>query len=148
MGNLMLQSLCELKTTEELANQWQSVYTGVSVISNRVTPSHRDSRGRAEWFDTLISYSDPRVTPRLLIEDIGLDLEYRSGAVISFCRTLLKHRVDSWGHGDRVCYAHFMREEVRKRLDVTAAGWLYQSRYNSGLDMGEKETSKDSMDID
>jgi hypothetical protein len=148
MGNLMLQSLRELKTTEEIAKQWQSVYTGVSVISNRVTPSHRDTRGRAEWFDTLMSYSDPRVTPRLLIEDIGLDLEYRSGAVISFCGTLLKHKVESWGDGDRVCYAHFMREEVRKRLDVTAAGWLYQSRYDSGLDMGEKETSDDAMDID
>jgi hypothetical protein len=147
-GILMLQSLRELETTKEVAEEWQSVYTGISVISNRVTPPHRDSRGRPEWFDTLMSYSDPRATPRLLIEDIGLDLEYHSGTVVSFCGTVLKHGVESWGDGDRVCYAHFMREEVRKRLDAPPAGWVHRNMYHSGFNMEGEESSGNPMDVD
>ena len=63
--------------------------------------------------------------------DLGLDLNYASGTVVSFCGTILEHQVSSWGVGDRICYAHFMRELVRKRLDVSPAGWVKQEIYLS-----------------
>ena len=144
-GLLMLQRLRQLETTKEIAEEWQSVYTGIAIISNRMTPSHRDTKGRPEWFDTLTSYSDPSTRPRLLIEDVGLDLKYLSGTVVSFCGSILKHGVESWGDGDRVCYAHFMRESVRERLEVNPAGWLYRDRYLAGCN---KERSDDGMDVD
>lgn len=128
-GLLMLQRLRHMETTKEVAREWQSVYNGVSIISNRLTPSHRDSKGRPQWFDTLLSYSEASSRPRLLINDLGLDLNYCSGTVVSFCGTVLKHEVQSWGDGDRVCFAHFMRESVRERLDVCPAGWLDRSIY-------------------
>jgi hypothetical protein len=51
--------------------------------------------------------------------------------VVSFCGSILEHEVRSWGVGDRVCYAHFMRETVRDRLDVPPAGWVKQDIYQS-----------------
>jgi hypothetical protein len=125
----ILEKLRQLDDTTEIATKWQSVYTGIAVISNRRTPAHRDSKGRPEWYDLLINYSGSEAKPRLLIEDIGLDLQYDSGAVVGLCGTIFKHEVGDWGMGDRVCYAHFMREAVRKRLEVPPAGWVYRDSY-------------------
>lgn len=138
-GLEMLRKLRNLGETEEIANRWQSVYTGIAVISNRKTPSHRDRKGRPEWYDLLVSYSGPNTRPRLLIDDIGLDLKYSSGTVVGLCGSIFSHEVSSWGVGDRVCYAHFMREEVRDRLDVTPAGWVNREIYLP---------ANDAMDVD
>lgn len=128
-GLLMLQKLRQLESTKDIARVWQSVYTGVQIICNRMTPRHRDSKGRPEWFDTLLNYSGSDTRPRFLLHDIGMDLEYSSGTVIGFCGSILAHEVGSWGVGDRVCYAHFMRESVRRRLDVAPAGWVNRAMY-------------------
>jgi hypothetical protein len=130
-GLLMLQKQRESEDTEVIARLWQSVYTGISVIGNRVTRSHRDSKGRPEWYDLLANYADEDVgaAPHLLIKDVGLDLKYSSGTVVGLCGSILEHEVRHWGAGDRVCLAHFMRESVRKRLDVPPAGWVTQSMY-------------------
>jgi len=128
-GLSMLHQMRRSEKTEEIAENWQSVHTGIAVISNRVTRSHRDTKGRPEWYDTLVSYSGHGTRPILSIKDLGLDLKYSSGTVVSLCGTILEHRVSSWGIGDRVCYAHFMRESVRQRLDVPPAGWVMQDNY-------------------
>lgn len=128
-GLQMLLKLRQLETTRDVARKWQSVYNGISIIVNRRTPSHRDKKGRPEWYDTLVSYSARTSRPRLSIKDIGLDLKYSSGTVVSFCGMILKHEVSGWGIGDRVCYAHFLRESVRERLDVNPAGWVNRGIY-------------------
>lgn len=125
----ILQKLRVSGPTMEIAKQWQSVYTGIAIISNRVTPAHRDRRGKPEWFDLLVNYAAIDSAPRLLIPDLGLDLEYSSGTVVGLCGTILEHEVRSWGDGDRICYAHFMREAVRKRLEADDPGWVYQNMY-------------------
>ena len=138
-GLIMLKKLRCLEDSKEVCKTWQSVYSGFSVISNRRTPGHRDTKGRAEWFDTLVNYSAIGTNPRLLIEDLGMDFDYSSGTVVGLCGTVFKHEVRSWGVGDRVCFAHFMRESVRKRLGVKAAGWVKQEIYHNTLD---------AMDVD
>lgn len=129
----MLRKLRGLEDTKAVAQEWQSVYTGISVVSNRVTPSHRDSKGRSEWYDLLANYCDEDEaagsTPRLLIKDLGLDLRYSSGSVVGFCGSVLEHEVQSWGAGDRVCQAHFMRKSVQEHLEVAQAGWVEQNTY-------------------
>ena len=130
-GLQMLQCLRQSDNTKAVADVWQSVYAGIAIISNRKTPSHRDSKGRPEWYDCLVSYSGRNANPRLLIKDLGLNLNYSSGAVVGLCGTVLEHEVSSWGVGDRVCYAHFMRESVRRRLDVHPAGWVDETMYLS-----------------
>ena len=68
--------------------------------------------------------------------------------MVSFCGTVLKHQVEFWGDGDRFCYAHFMREEVRKRLDVPAAGWVDRNIYCPESNIQEMENSEDAMEVD
>ena len=113
----------------DIACAWQSVYNGMSVISNRETPFHRDTKGRKEWYDTLLSYSQSSTRPQLLIKDVGLELKYSSGTVVALCGSILEHGVSAWGGGDRVCYAHFLRESVRECLDVSPASWVHQNVY-------------------
>ena len=125
----MLQKLRASGPTMEIAKQWQSVYTGIAIISNRITPAHRDSKGKPEWFDLLMNYAGDETQPKLLIHDLGLELNYSSGTVVGLCGTIFEHEVRAWGDGDRVCYAHFMREAVRKRLEAEDPGWVYQSMY-------------------
>jgi hypothetical protein len=115
--------------TMEIAKQWQSVYTGIAIISNRITPSHRDTKGKPEWFDLLVNYAGADVKPQLLINDLGLALDYSSGTVVGLCGTIFEHEVKSWGDGDRVCYAHFMREAVRQSLGAADPGWVNRSIY-------------------
>jgi hypothetical protein len=136
MGLHMLRKLRKEDYTRDISREWQSVYTGISAIVNRITPGHRDSKGRPEWFDLLVNYNNKGKgsNPRLFIEDVGLDLNYSSGTVIALCGSVLKHEVRQWGGGDRICMAHFMREAVRKRLNVHAAGWVEQSTYYQYFD--------------
>lgn len=150
-GLEMLRTLRDMEKTKELAGQWQSVYTGIAIICNRISPMHRDSKGSPEWFDLLLSYSDTVDSPRLLIDDVGLDLEYSSGTVVGFCGSVLKHGVEEWGTGDRICYAHFMRESVRDRLEVAPAGWVYREQYlpvQHGKNQEILDTVMDIVDLD
>jgi hypothetical protein len=146
----MLLKLRSLDQTEDIANQWQSVYTGIAIISNRRTPFHRDTKGRPEWYDTLVNYSEATTSPRLVIEDIGLDLEYSSGTVVALCGSVLKHGVESPDVVNRICYAHFMRESVRKRLKARRAGWVYRDIYLPAERQTGKEVvvEEDAMDVD
>ena len=128
-GLQMLQKLRLLDSTKDLARQWQSVFTAIQIISNRMTPGHRDRKGRPEWFDILLNYSGREGTPRFLVHDLEMDLDYSSGTVVGFCGSILEHEVKYWGPSDRVCYAHFFRESVRRRLDVPPAGWVNRGMY-------------------
>jgi hypothetical protein len=96
---LMLQKLQDLKTTKAIALEWQSVYTGIHIISNCITPPHHDSKGQLEWFDILASHCGTGSTPHLLVQDLGLDLDYRSGTIVGLSRTIFEHAVRAWGGG-------------------------------------------------
>jgi hypothetical protein len=114
MGLDMLRKMCGLPDTEKIARYWQLVYIGIAIICNCLTPSHRNSKGRPEWYDVLVSYSGPGMRPMLSIQ-------------WDCCQGLWNHLQASgifMGMGNRVCYAHFMRESVRKRLGVPLAGWV------------------------
>jgi hypothetical protein len=125
----MLTKLRDGKETKGVALKWQSVCTGVSVIGNRVTPYHRDNKGGYQLYDLLANYFEGGSPPRFLVSDLGLDLNYPSGTVIGLCGKILEHGVKAWCRGERVCYAHFMREEVRERLKVPPATWSSRSFY-------------------
>ena len=146
-GLEMLRKLRHSKLTKDIAQQWQSVYTGIAIICNRRTPLHRDRKGKPEWFDTLLNYSETSASHRLVIDDVGLDLQYSSGTIVGFCGTVLKHGVESGEIGNRICYAHFMREAVRKRLDVTPAGWVYRDKYLPAEGQTSQE-AVEAMDVD
>lgn len=157
-GLEMLRKLRLLDSTVDIAERWQSVYTGIAIICNRKTRLHRDSKGRPEWFDVLLSYSETGASHQLIIDDIGLGLEYVSGTVVGFCGSVFQHGVESSGISNRICYAHFMREAVRERLQVSPAGWVYRNIYilpnegttqeAVGIAVDEEDDGLDTMDVD
>jgi hypothetical protein len=85
MGLDMLRKMRGLADTEKIARDWQSVYSGIAIICNCLTPSHHDSKGRPEWYDVLVSYSGPGTWPMLSIKDLGMHLKYSSGTVVGVC---------------------------------------------------------------
>lgn len=146
MGLDMLRKIRVMDDTRDIAQQWQSIYTGISVICNRITPFHRDRRGRPEWFDLLLNYSEAGDSPIFQISDLGLKLKYSSGTVIGFCGSIFEHGVELWGVRNRVCYAHFMRESVRARLEIPAAEWVYRTDYLLNKSNARYSEGKESVD--
>jgi hypothetical protein len=129
VGSDVLARLRQLDDMKEIASLWTSVYTGIAVISNRRTPSHLDTNGRPEWYDLLSVQGSMAGFSRLVFEDLGLSLVYRSGTVVAACGQILHHSVSFWGEGDRVCYAHFMQDKVRERFGIDPGEWVTQSLY-------------------
>ncbi|KLO06718.1 hypothetical protein SCHPADRAFT_1002187 [Schizopora paradoxa] len=112
--------------TESMKNtirNWPSVFTGISVISNRITPPHRDKGGAVYDFDVLASTgTHTRATIQIL--DTGLTFAYGPGVVVILLGKLLQHAVPSWKGGERVCYAHFMKDNVLRRYSKTERTWV------------------------
>ena len=107
---------------QDLLSRLASVFSGVSVISNRTTPPHRDLNSRAHWYDllaTLGSYQDCN----LELPGLGISLEYGPGTVVGILGNVLEHEVPSF-EGDRVCYAYFMRNNMHEWADIPASEWM------------------------
>jgi hypothetical protein len=130
IGSSILQNLRGLQDTTEIASLWTSVFTGIAVISNRETPTHVDYNGRPEWYDLLtVKGSHLSRSTHLDLAEMGLSLAYGPGTVVALSGQIFQHCVRFWGDGDRICYARFMREAVRKRFDIEPGNWMTQSYY-------------------
>lgn len=126
-GKEALEKLREKDSTQEYAQQWTSLYSGMSVITNHKTRKHCDRHGSYEWYDQLVSVGS-YTTATFQLPEIGASLEYGPGTVIQLCGNLLQHKVKAWGSGDRVCYAHFIRKDVFHRLGVFYPNWSNTSQ--------------------
>jgi hypothetical protein len=124
-----LQVLRQQGGDKNLSKFWSSVFTGINVISNRRTIAHRDRFGHLPWYDLLVSVGT-YTQAYLVLPDLGAKLVYNPGTVVLLCGKLLSHEVPFWGSGDRVCWAHFMRESVLNGLGVLVekVGWSTQDR--------------------
>jgi len=111
---------------------WNIPYNALSIISNRVTPLHRDMFGRSEWMDFLVAlgqYSDGRID----IPGLGLRFRYDPGCVVAFSGKLLRHGVTC--PGDRGCIAYYMRDTVQERLGQQVGGWQRISDFGLSIDV-------------
>ena len=111
--------LREPEMFREIIGSWWSPFSGVSVISNRRTPAHRDNNSRANWYDVLVTVGH---YPTLGIRFPGLDttFSYNNGTAVALCGQILTHEVAEIGYGSRWCFAWFMRETIRERLKLDA----------------------------
>jgi len=112
---------------QNVLRRWTSVFSGVSVICNRKTPLHRDSKSRFQWYDMLVSlgrYTDCDLD----LPGLGVSLTYNPGTVVGLSGMMLEHAVPSF-EGDRVCYAYFMRNKVHERMDVPGHDYMTTSYY-------------------
>ena len=112
---------------QDLLSRWASVFSGVSVISNRTTPPHRDLNSRAHWYDILATLGSYRGC-NLELPGLGISLEYGPGTVAGISGYALEHAVHAF-EGDRACYAYFMRNNVHEWAKVPGSDWMHTKYY-------------------
>ncbi|KAG2361661.1 hypothetical protein BDR07DRAFT_1377079 [Suillus spraguei] len=99
----------ELPQMPETLQYWASVFSSLSIISNRETPNHRDHLSIPECFDILTTagnYSNAWMSMP------SLQLEFR----------IVRHGVDGV-EGDRIAWAWYMRDSVHIYARVPSCGW-------------------------
>lgn len=107
-------------TLLEVLQLWTAPFHGLSVISNRVTPIHRDSYGGKEWMDILVALGSYR-EGRLDLPTLGMWFRYDPGTIVALAGRVIAHSAEC--DGDRACIAYYMREKVHKRIGLPTPGW-------------------------
>ncbi|KAJ8494650.1 hypothetical protein ONZ45_g13164 [Pleurotus djamor] len=100
---------------------WESVFSALTVISNRCCPPHFDNKGDLKQMDALVNIGTDEA--ELRFPHLRASFRYFGGSVVLFSGRLFKHEVPLWKNGDRVAYAYFMRSEVHKALGAQSVGW-------------------------
>jgi hypothetical protein len=101
---------------------WPSIFTGISVMTNRVTPTHLDGKGEHSGYDCLVSIGTANAA-ELNLADLGAVFPYPPRTVVFLTGRVLKHEVKEWGDGDRTCYAHWTRQAVFKKYGFSPTEW-------------------------
>ena len=114
---------------------WHSVFSGIQVIVNRNTPAHRDAGAAAPVFDLLVS-AGTHQSAVLTLGDVQAKLSYKPGTLVLLCGRVLKHQVATWKEGERICMAHFMRDNVHDRLEIPRPGWVRMESYRDMMSPG------------
>jgi hypothetical protein len=112
----------------EVARCWPGAMPGISVVSNRASICHVDVNGHKEWYDLLVTagaYTDCWFR----LPDLGLRLKYLPGTAIALNGRILRHEVVKWEGGDRVCYAHWVRQSLLRALSIHFPSWVTQSEF-------------------
>jgi hypothetical protein len=116
-----LASMKRLPRMGEVLELWASVFTALTIISNRETPYHRDPLSRPQWFDILVSIGS-HVNTYMRMPSLQLELKYDSGTMVAFSGRLVRHGVHQV-KGDRIAWAWYMRDAVHHYAGVPRRGW-------------------------
>lgn len=108
--------------SHNVMHSWRSVFSGIAVIVNRKTACHTERGGHQQWYDLLISAGNP-ARAVLKLPQLGAQIAYNAGTVVLLRGKSIEHEVGDWGAGDRICLAHFMHDNVFRRLGVDHAEW-------------------------
>ncbi|KAI0683184.1 hypothetical protein BC835DRAFT_1296731 [Cytidiella melzeri] len=91
-----------VEATYSQSGFWLSVFSGIAVIGNWVTPSHRDQLGRPAWYDLLFSCGTDQDC-KLDLTDIGASVRYHPGDACFTAGNALQHEVKDWKGGGQTC---------------------------------------------
>ena len=119
-----------LKKWHENVKLWPSIFSGIEVISNRITPDHRDGQSAPPVYDFLVSAGTHKEA-WLDLPDLEAKLSYKPCTVIAISGKVLRHGVKDWEGGERICVAHFIRDAVHNRLQLPRPGWVNMADYRS-----------------
>lgn len=107
---------------------WPSVYPGMDVIANRITPEHCDLGGALSFYDHLVSFGQGH-DAQFLLHEFDAKFAYQSGTSVLFPGKVLNHSVPQWSGGERMVIAHYAKDDVQDRLELrrpllpTQLGW-------------------------
>jgi hypothetical protein len=93
-----------------------------------VTPSHRDIGAAPTDYDVLISGGTHQQCI-LDIHDLGSRLSYPPGTSVGIIGKVLRHNVQTWDGGERICQALFMKDAVHDRLEQSRSEWVCHNDY-------------------
>lgn len=93
-----------------------TIFHGRSLIYNRSTPVHRDSRDPKANLTPIVTVGS-YVWGRLSLPDLGLVMSYNPGTLVMLRGSLLAHGVE-YGGGQRISIAHFLHNSMLR--DVQA----------------------------
>jgi hypothetical protein len=136
-----LQDGESIRAPHENVHLWSSVYSGIEVIANRITPEHRDPRAAAPVYDLLVS-AGTHTSAHLSLEDIKTKLSYKPCTIVALCGKVLSHKVDDWEGGERLCIAHFIRDAVHNKLKLPRPTWVSNQPYTQMMEGGFAERQK------
>lgn len=111
-----------------VVDHWNSAWSGFSLIVNRKTPLHRDPGGAPSDYDFLVS-GGTHTQCFLEVRELGLKLQYLPGTGIAIAGRVLRHGVDSWEGGERICLASFVKDAVHDRLKQPRPAWVLHQNY-------------------
>lgn len=123
----------------QVLEYWGLPFSAISVISNRETVIHRDTKGQLEWYDLLFTagnYSNGRME----LPGLKLRLEYNPGTVVFLNGKVLRHGV-SPVNGDRVCLAGYMRSNIASRFNSTDSAWSSRDNFLEGVGVIQEESN-------
>lgn len=126
-----------LEKPHENVQLWPSFFSGIEVITNRITPLHRDPQAAPPVYDFLVSAGTHKEA-WLDLPDVRARVEYKPGTVIAVCGKVLRHGVAAWDGGERICLAHFIRDNVHNRLQLPRPDWVSSAPYLAHMDDGFK----------
>lgn len=125
----------QLHSDHPTIDLWASAFSAIGVIVNRITPPHRDAGGWKACYDLLVAAGNYQ-TAYLHLADLGAKIQYNPGTVVAITGKILRHAVVDWKGGERICYAHYMRNNVHQRLRVEQTGWVKEQYFTDWMSRG------------
>lgn len=132
----------------EILGTWASGFTGLSVISQRETPFHRDGRSPRTMFDVLATVGktiDPAI--RAELPGIGIRFHYNPGTMLLILSKAIRHGV-SVSKEERCCLAFFVRERVLYQLGSREEAWMGDELFTAWLELPEYQKVRRLIDIE
>lgn len=128
-GLRTLKTLRERENETSVPSGWNSVFTAVQLIFNRITPMHTDTGTRPPWYDILVTVG-PYQSATCTLSGTGVEIDYVPGTMLAICGRLIPHGVGEF-QGERLCYAYFMKESVVRWAGVRAPHWMEHRWYQA-----------------
>jgi len=110
----------------EILRIWYAPFSALAVISNRATPLHLDTGGRAEWLDLMLALGKYD-HGRFAIPAFGYTFKYNPGTMIAVSGKIFRHGATCMG--DRASIAFYMRNNVLDRLRLPIGKWHQRADY-------------------
>ncbi|KIK78052.1 hypothetical protein PAXRUDRAFT_165031, partial [Paxillus rubicundulus Ve08.2h10] len=113
----------EIADLHELIKAWPMVFSAISVMHNRETPFHCDSKSAPQWYDLFLSigsYTDTILELRML----SICACYMPGTAALFSGLLLRHGVSAVDKGDHIGYVFYMQPSMLHFASISLGKWV------------------------
>lgn len=130
-----LGALCQHQRVKNSAARWPTVWSAITLVSNRCCPLHRDVSGSFALFDLLVSTGKYSTAP-LELQPLGIQIPNGPGTMCGVSGKAFRHGV-AHADGPRRCHAFYMRASLPRFMNVVPCTWMAQDVYEKWVGEGE-----------